>query len=209
MHVTCPTCSESFPIAAGFLEPDGKRFGVLLAGMDPALGRATVDYLGLFSPARQKLRLSKAVKLVEALDVLTRTGIVSRDERTSASRPTTVAMWVEGIQQMLAQRARLTLPLQNHHYLRSVVYGIADQADAQAERSAEANKRAGRHLEPGTSQAPTDAAARQRRVELNNALMGVDSDMRLGLIKPEEAEVLKSKIRAKFEAERRVQELRS
>lgn len=198
MHVTCPTCSEAFPIAAGFQEADGKRFGVLLAGMEPALGRATVEYLSLFSPAKQKLRLSKAVKLVEALDVLVRTGIVCRDERTSASRPATVAMWVDGIQQMLAQRARLTLPLQNHHYLRSVVYGIADQADAQAERSAEANKRAGRHLEPGTSQAPADAAARQRRVELNNAMMGVDSDVRLGLLTPEQAEVRKAEIRTKF-----------
>lgn len=29
MHVTYPSCNESFPIVAGFLEPGGKRFGLI------------------------------------------------------------------------------------------------------------------------------------------------------------------------------------
>lgn len=144
MHVTCPTCSDSFPIAAGFLETDGKRFGMLLAGMEPTLGRATVDYLGLFTPAKQKLRLSRAVKIVAALDALVREGIVCRDERQGVRRAASVSQWVAGIEQMLEQRARLTLPLLNHNYLRSVVFGIADQAAASEEQIREQNVRAGR-----------------------------------------------------------------
>ncbi len=34
-------------------------------------------------------------------------------------------MWVVGIEQMVEQRNKLTLPLNNHNYLRAIVYGIA------------------------------------------------------------------------------------
>lgn len=153
MHVTCPNCSDSFPIVAGFLEADGKRFGMLLAGMEPALGRATLDYLGLFAPARQKLRLSRAIKIVEALNALVREGNVCRDERQGVRRAASVSYWVAGIEQMLEQRARLTLPLLNHHYLRSVVFGIADQAAANEEQTREQSARAG-HARTGTGISP-------------------------------------------------------
>lgn len=185
MHVTCPTCSESFPIAAGFLEPDGKRFGVLLAGMEPVLGRAVVDYLALFTPAKQKLRLAKATKLVAALDALVREGSVCRDERGGARRPATSAQWAAGIEQMIEQRAKLTLPLSGHNYLRAIVYGLADQADAAAERQREADKKAGRHL-TGAS-ASTDSEAVKQRLARTEALGRITADLNLGLISPNEA----------------------
>lgn len=185
MHLTCPSCNESFPIVAGFLEPDGKRFGMLLAGMDPALGRATVEYLALFTPAKQKLRLAKAVKLVAALDALVREGSVCRDERGGVRRPAAAAHWVAGIEQMLEQRARLTLPLTNHHYLRAIVYGLADQADAAAERQREAGKKAGRHLD-GRASSGTSAAAAERMAR-QEAVGRIESDRMLKLITDEEA----------------------
>jgi len=164
MHVTCPSCNESFPLVAGFLEPDGKRFGMLLAGMEPTLGRAVVEYLALFTPGKQKLRLARAVKLVAALDALVREGTVCRDERTSARRAATPAQWAAGIEQMLEQRARLTLPLANHHYLRSVVYGIADQAGAAAEQAREAAAKSGRRaVGPSPPTAAVDPLTEQLR----------------------------------------------
>lgn len=164
MHVTCPSCNDSFPIVAGFLEPDGKRFGMLLAGMEPALGRATVEYLGLFTPGKQKLRLAKAVKLVAALDALVREGRVCRDERAGVQRPATVSHWVAGIEQMLEQRAKLTLPLLNHHYLRAIVFGIADQADGAAERARETAVRSGsRPVGPSPPSGKLDPLTEQLR----------------------------------------------
>lgn len=162
MHVTCPSCNESFPIVAGFLEPDGKRFGMVLAGMEPVLGRAVVEYLALFSPGKQKLRLARAVKLVAALDALVREGTVCRDERAGVRRPATPAQWAAGIEQMLDQRAKLTLPLANHHYLRAIVYGIADQAGAAAEQAREATAKSGRRaVGPSPPTAASDPLADQ------------------------------------------------
>jgi hypothetical protein len=191
MHVTCPSCNDSFPIVAGFLEPDGKRFGMLLAGMEPALGRAVVEYLALFTPAKQKLRLVKAVKLVAALDALVREGTVCRDERGGVRRPASSAHWVAGIEQMLEQRAKLTLPLGNHHYLRAIVYGIADQADAAGERAREASIRTG-HRPVGPS--PPSVAADP----LKEQLLYVDKMHEYGRLNDEEWDAERAKAFAKY-----------
>ena len=51
---------------------------------------------------------------------------LSDDERNGVRRSASPAMWATGIEQMLAQRGSLTLPLENHNYLRAVVFGLAD-----------------------------------------------------------------------------------
>lgn len=63
---------------------------------------------------------------------------------------------------MLAQRDRLSLPLDPHGCLRAVVFGLADQADAAAERRKEADARVGKHLatpsaKPAAARARADA----------------------------------------------------
>lgn len=137
MRISCPNCSETYPIEAGFAEGDGKRLAVLFADMEPALGRAAISYLRLFKPPKTALRTTRAIKLLEQLMALVSTGTVCRDERTSARRQATQAMWAEGIEQMLTARDKLTLPLTNHHYLRAIVYTVADQADAGDEKQRE------------------------------------------------------------------------
>jgi len=143
MRVTCPNCGEGYPIDAGFADDDGKRLAALFADMEPVLGRAVLGYLRLFRPAKTALRTVRAIKIVEELLVLVRTGTVCRDERGGVRRPATPAVWAAGIEQLLASPGKLTLPLSNHHYLRAVVYGLADQADAVAERQREATLRVG------------------------------------------------------------------
>ncbi|KAF1692741.1 hypothetical protein CSC62_13990 [Pseudoxanthomonas jiangsuensis] len=146
MRATCPDCGAQAHLSAFFVEDDGKRLAALLAEMQPELGRAVIAYLGLFKPPKNALRLSRAVKLVQELAALVATGDVCKDERTGVRRPATPTTWAIGIETMLAQRAALSLPLESHGYLRAVVYGLADKADAAAERQREESARAGRHL---------------------------------------------------------------
>lgn len=56
MQLQCPCCGEQFPIEAGFADADGKKLAAMLAGLDPKLGRAVLNYLRLFSPAKRGLR---------------------------------------------------------------------------------------------------------------------------------------------------------
>lgn len=155
IRITCPSCGVDFPVEAGLIEGDGKRLAAVAAGMDPLLGRAALQYLGLFKPAKQSLRVARAAKLLAELADLADEGSVCRDERSGVRRPATSALWAAGIERMLIDRERLDLPLANHHYLRAVVFALADQADAAGERKREADLRAGkRPSAPATGVSP-------------------------------------------------------
>ncbi|TBU75233.1 hypothetical protein [Phytopseudomonas daroniae] len=172
MQLQCPCCGEQFPFEAGFADADGKTLAALFAPLDPKLGRAILNYLRLFSPAKRGLRMTKAIKVVEELVGLVESGQVQRDARTTDSKPALPRLWVAGIEQMIAQRERLSLPLSSHNYLRSVVYGIAaDPAQAQAAALAKPSRKA------STPQQ-----------DIQEQVGRIQADMLLGLIKPDEGE---------------------
>lgn len=172
LRITCPNCCETYPIDAGFADDDGKRLAALFAGMEPVLGRAVIGYLRLFKP-KTALRTARAIKIVEELLALVNAGTVCRDERGGLRRPASPAIWAAGIEQMLAAPGKLTLPLANHHYLRAIVYGLADQADAAAERQREAQVRVG-------NRPPAPSAPRETPLQAQLAYLA--SQLRLGAI---------------------------
>ena len=198
MRGTCPDCGAQAHLAAFFVEDDGKRLAAQLADMTPELGRAVIGYLGLFKPAKTALRIARAVKLVQDLAALVDAGSVCRDERSGVRRPATVAMWTAGIEQMLAQRASLTLPLDGHNYLRAVVFGLADKADAAVERQTEADRRVGKHLTQPSGNSP----AGNKESPLETHLKWVNDMLKLGgdHYTPEWAEAERAKVRAKYGA---------
>lgn len=183
IRLTCPCCGTDFPWEAGLLETDAKRLAAVLADMEPALARAAMSYLRLFKPPKTALRMTRATKLLQDVAELVAPGTVCNDERSGVRRPAAPSVWIAGIEQMHAQADRLTLPLTSHGHLRQVVFGLADQADAAAERQREADKRAGRHLEQPTH----TSGAPARNLALHEALMRIDADLRLGLIDKEDA----------------------
>ncbi|MFA5632537.1 MAG: hypothetical protein WC997_13575 [Porticoccaceae bacterium] len=136
MRFTCPCCGEQFPFEAGLADDDGKRLAALFAEFEPKLGRAVLVYLRLFSPARRSLRMTKSIRLVDELLGMVKTGSVMRDGRTGEARKATPGLWCAGIEQMTGNREKLILPLESHHYLRAVVWGLAGDAKAVAAASA-------------------------------------------------------------------------
>ena len=168
MQVTCPDCGSEFPIAAGFLDAEGKRLAALFGELEPVVARAAVLYLRLFAPPKQRLRLARAVRIVEQLVSLVAEGQVAADERTGVRRAATPAMWAQGMDRMLADeslvRACRASPMANHNYLRKVVFGLADDADAAAEREREEQVRRGRPA-PAPAAVAAPQAPRQPRPE--------------------------------------------
>ncbi len=142
----CPACSYRGDLEGFLVEVEARRAIASVAALDPAVGRVLPAYLRLFSSGKRGIQLRRAVKLIDELVVLIEAGGVCRDERVGVRRPATPAMWAQGIERMLAEPP--SGPLQNHHYLRAVVFGLADQVDAQAERQREEDARAGRRTEP-------------------------------------------------------------
>ncbi|MGO2703372.1 hypothetical protein ACTXN4_01775 [Pseudomonas helleri] len=174
MRVQCPCCGEQFPLEAGFLDDEGKRLAAQFADIEPRLGRAILGYLRLFSPAKRGLRTTRAIKLVEELMVAVNAGAVTRDARTTDSKKATPAMWTAGIDQMLAQRERLSLPLDNHHYLRAVVFGIASDPALVAKVQ---------------QASPMKARSGMTAQQLHQEQIGrINSDVLLGILSAEEGE---------------------
>jgi len=201
MHATCPDCGCRAPLASFFIEDDGKRLALLVADMPPVLGRAALAYLSLFKPAKQGLRLSRAVQLIQALSDLVKSGTVCKDERGGIRRPANSALWAAGIEIMLNQRASLSLPLDNHNYLRSVVFGLADKADAQQEQQRERQLREGVGVYRQT--ASSDEGRPKSITEimdtpLNKQLLYIDNMQRLGGMTAEQAEAERQLAREKY-----------
>lgn len=194
MRATCPECGAQAHLSAFFAEDDGKRLAALLAGMQPELGRAVIGYLGLFKPAKTALRLARALKIAQEVAELVASGTVCKDERTGVRRPALPAHWSAGIEQMLAQRDRLTLPLDGHGYLRSVVFGLADKQDAARERQAEADARARKHLGGGSG----NAVQTPKETRLERQLNWIARMVELGQFDAAKAEEERAKARDKF-----------
>lgn len=150
----CPSCGFSGEIEAFLVDPEARRLMIRAAALDASIGKQIGPYLRLFGTGKRGLQLRRAVKLIDELCALVEAGEVCRDERVGVRRPTTPAMWAQGIEHMLVQPP--SGPLQNHHYLRAVVFGLADSADAQAERQREAGARAGRRVASSPSSVADD-----------------------------------------------------
>ncbi|MFA5589830.1 MAG: hypothetical protein WDA70_03805 [Lysobacteraceae bacterium] len=168
----CPSCGFTGQIEAFLIEPEAKRAIARVAALEPAIGKVIGPYLRLFGTGKRGVQMRRAVKLIDELVALVETGDVCRDERAGVRRPTTTTMWAAGIEHMLV--APPSGALQNHHYLRAVVFGIADSADAQAERQREESARMGRRgtqPAPGAKEDPVSVALSWTRQQMEFAGM--------------------------------------
>ena len=99
---------------------------------DP-IPKVILSYLSLFRPGRRALSWKKVLRLSKEIATLAAAGHIQ--VRGKVARPCTPRHWATGMEQMIERRQTLSLPLKNHNYLRQVVYQLADQDDADRERT--------------------------------------------------------------------------
>ncbi|ENE1253424.1 hypothetical protein ABM187_003647 [Stenotrophomonas maltophilia] len=197
MKATCPECGCQGHIGTFFVEEDGKRLAMTMADMPTKeLAKAVLGYLGLFKPPKTALRLQRAAKIAQEVADLVATGTVCKDERTGVRRPAGPAAWAAGIEQMLAQRSALSLPLESHGYLRAVVYGLADKQDAAAERKREEDARSGKHLSRSAGAVGLDPSPHEE-TPLQRQLAWIAQMEEFGQFTKEEAEAERRKAHEK------------
>ncbi|MGE4439584.1 hypothetical protein [Achromobacter sp.] len=169
------------------IEPEAKRAIARVAALEPAIGKLVGPYLRLFANGKRGVQLRRAVALIDELAALVDAGEVCRDERVGVRRPASPTMWATGMEQMIGQPP--SGPLKNHHYLRAIVFGLADSADAQAERAREQSARAGRRVSGSETRVADDP--------VTIALSWTRQQMELGGMTQEEADAYVAKIRGK------------
>lgn len=159
MNITCPNCALTFPIIAGANDADARKLAAVMGELPPIVSRPLLDYLQLFKPAKGGLRWARALAITQDLAPEIIAHQVKRDGRTLTA---TAELWAESLRQMADKRDKLTLPLKSNGYLREIVFGLADKAAAEAERSHEEQLRQHRDSSRQKSQAHTPTATQIR-----------------------------------------------
>lgn len=179
MQIKCPSCYAVFSLETA-VALDAARAALSTALQMPApLSGLIAQYLGMFRSAGRVLAFDRAERLMaELLPMLTE----QRVERAGNARVCPLPIWQQALERMVEHRAagKLELPLKSHGYLLEIAFGLADKAEAAAEREAEERRRSGAHRRAE----PADQSNAATRSELYHR---VAADVRLGLLSPAQA----------------------
>jgi len=131
----CVRCGYRAPVSS-FIEASGD--GEILAEyikLPQVVQQPFYKYLSLFRPSSGcACQQSKIIRLTREMVALVASGYVAHTKKGRVDRPCLPQTWAQGMDRMIEQAATLDLPMDNHNYLRAVVWQIADQADAGREQ---------------------------------------------------------------------------
>jgi hypothetical protein len=147
MLVRCPSCraETTLDVLIG-REHDALAVVEFLQRHLP-LGDLLVRYVALHRPPKRGLSISRALELMdEVVGHINRGSIPRRGRDWPCDHDT----WRAGLEQVLLARDKgtLTLPLSGHGFLLEVLAGLADKAEARAEKERERARREHRPAGP-------------------------------------------------------------
>lgn len=160
MKTACPACGATFSLDA-LLGNEGAREAVMAALAMPApIGKLLVQYLGLFRPAQRQLSFDRVANLLNELLPMIAAASIERNGRTWSAPQ---EYWAMALNEMIAKRDNLTLPLKSHGYLLAIIEGYSNKAEAKQEAHAEARK--GGHTPIGSHvQQPATPVVKKEKV---------------------------------------------
>ena len=140
MNVTCPACGADMSLDVLLAHEDSRLALASLCLMSVPLASQVMRYVGLFRPGKRQMSHSRVATLIGELVPDMQRGAITRNGR---EWPAPLEIWRTGFERMLEARDKgaLQLPLKSHGYLYEVLSGIADKAEAEAERAREADRR--------------------------------------------------------------------
>jgi hypothetical protein len=132
--IACPCCNVMMPLEAWIAHAATREAFLALASLHPSqrLPMTVMRYIGLFSPLKQNLRWERIADLMVEIKDLIAAGTVGVKHQTL---PAPLEYWLMGMEECLARRDRLTLPLSSHGYLKTIVAGYSNKAEAGAEKA--------------------------------------------------------------------------
>lgn len=140
----------------------------------PPLGKLLLQYVGLFRPTKYALGFDRVASLLNELLPMLKENVI---ERNGITYPAPLPYWREAIEQMLAARERLVLPLKSHGYLLEIIAGIASKAagkvEARREEKLQTRTPTGgirTTYQPEAEKAPAPPLSPERKQELLSAL---------------------------------------
>jgi len=134
MNGTCQTCGTTAPIEWFLSETEHRQICAVLVELPKDVQAVVFHYLALFKPVTGKaIQAKKANRILAEIKQLVAAGHVQIDRKVA--RPCPPRIWAQAMEQMVERRDRLSLPMPNHNYLKSIAWDLADHADAKAEQT--------------------------------------------------------------------------
>lgn len=138
--LSCPACGSEFDAGVVFAHEANQQAFSRLAEVSIPLGDRVMLYVTLFTPPKTRLTSAKKLKLLlQLLPDLERRAITHKGREWSVP----LEVWAQAFDQMLLARnqGKLELPMKGHGYLYSVLSGMVDKREGQAEQQREADRR--------------------------------------------------------------------
>lgn len=151
MRLSCPACGAAASLDV-LLGHEGARDAVMVALKLPApLGKLLIQYVGLFRPASRQLSMDRLASLLGDLLPMVDAAKIERSGRIWVAP---IDNWKLAIEEILAKRDKLTLPLKSHGYLLEILAGIANKAEGKVEAKVEQTRAYGHDQDrnPGMQQ---------------------------------------------------------
>lgn len=138
---TCPSCGARAPIDHFLTEAKHKQAMRDALAIPPQLADIIMPYIGLFAPTSGRaMRADKLARIVRELKDLIVNGQVTKN---GISFGAPHEAWRYGIETTLSARDsnNLELPLDDHNYMKTIVWRTARKAAGQQEHKDEEQKR--------------------------------------------------------------------
>jgi hypothetical protein len=139
----CPSCGGEMSLDVLIAHNELRQATFSLVEKSLSLGSLVLRYVALFRPAKNRMSADRWAKLIgQLLPDLQRNAITYKGRDWHMP----LEGWKAGFEAMLEKAAagKLTLPLENHNYLYTVLVGLADKVEAVAEEQTEQSRRAER-----------------------------------------------------------------
>lgn len=120
MKVKCSACGAVHSLDALVANEAASQALNAALLVNGELGRALIGYLGLFRPAKSSLTFERVATILNELTPMITAQTIKRDGQEFKAPP---EAWVYAINQMLANRQTLKLPMKSHGYLLEIIAG--------------------------------------------------------------------------------------
>lgn len=137
MRLTCAACGALSSLDV-LIAHQGAREAVLAALRLPApLGDVLIQYCALFRPEKRQLSFDRLARLLNELLPMISSAKVERNGRLWAAP---LDAWRAALDEMIAKRDKLTLPLKSHGYLLEIIAAAANRSEAATEAKREQDR---------------------------------------------------------------------
>lgn len=137
MKVKCSACGAIHSLDALVANEAASQALNAALLVNGELGRALIEYLGLFRPAKSSLTFERVATILNELSPMITAGKIQRDGSEFSAPP---EAWIYGINQMLASRQTLKLPMKSHGYLLEIIAGFKPSSTAVVLHNSEQNR---------------------------------------------------------------------